>query len=373
MIAHVLGGAEIRDSKLECNVFTNSLEFATLELYKACNEVYRCFTSNEKQQLQVLHTQLDQCLKLQTTYSNLSTAKVSQQTEQTLVSEAKKLHALTESLKAGESFLIPGGWPGTKKDQTPIAGHAMLYKIEKKSNGKFSFTLYNSGLGLQDYHRKQDEKYACSMQHSNIDKNTLNQSFFKDLVQLRVAANWKNRSQLSKELPPSPKTLYKQILEPLSTHKVTISPDEVIRAPQQAQTCTWQCITLWEEHSLKRDTFELLSLCTKMHTAKRWKRQASDGEKITKEIAGKMLERLNQEKQNFPQATKRLYQYHGKKSARTTPEKDDGRLAQQAKKHIPRTSTLQAKKSEDQRINKRTGPVRSYKDLSTDEIRNLFY
>ena len=379
MIAHVLGGASIKGTDLECNSFANSLEFGAEELKKACSGVYRCFTNTERSPLKQMHAQLEHCLARQKRYSQLSATSPDKQTDRTLKQEADKLETLKNNLQPGESCLIPGGWSGCKKDGKTIPGHAMLYKLTKQYNGKFSFKLYNSGSGLNAYHTKHGDKYACSMTYHDVESQTLSPSFFKDLVQLRISPNWSSQV-LEKQLLPNPKTLYETILAPLTRFKINDSSKEIIRAGQQSQTCTWECLTLWEEDSLDTETFNLLSLCTKMYTCRRWQKQTSHGDKITKEIALQLLGHVNAEKKRLPSASKRLYHYHG--------NKNDQRLAAQAKQHITRPQpptekpkTVKAKTAKPNSVQSGIpSPEKQpdsrtphYKRLSQDELYKLLF
>lgn len=49
------------------------------------------------------------------------------------------------NLKTGGSFFFPGGWIGSK------GGHAIYYEVSKQENGKATFTIINTGAGIDNH------------------------------------------------------------------------------------------------------------------------------------------------------------------------------------------------------------------------------
>ncbi len=55
------------------------------------------------------------------------------------------IHMIT-TMKAGEQWMIPGGWLGKRS-----SGHAEIYQFIKQKDGRYSMRVYNAGAGIQ-YH-----------------------------------------------------------------------------------------------------------------------------------------------------------------------------------------------------------------------------
>lgn len=72
-----------------------------------------------------------------------------------------------KALPIGENYTISGGWKGRK---TP--GHSMLYKFGRTGEDTFTFTIYNSGAGLEYHPSKIKEggkiRYVLSLPFNNI-------------------------------------------------------------------------------------------------------------------------------------------------------------------------------------------------------------
>lgn len=53
-----------------------------------------------------------------------------------------------QTLKPGQSLLIPGGWT---QAVVGASGHAMLYRVTKTADDSFSFEIYNTGAGVEHH------------------------------------------------------------------------------------------------------------------------------------------------------------------------------------------------------------------------------
>ena len=84
----------------------------------------------------------------------------------------KEIVVQIKSLKDGESILLPGGF----------SGHGIVYEI-KKNGGTYSFRVFNSGGGLNQYHVGRGEKYS-NVLIQNIPASALLEDFFEKLYSL---------------------------------------------------------------------------------------------------------------------------------------------------------------------------------------------
>ena len=57
------------------------------------------------------------------------------------------------------------------------AGHAVVYIIERSQDNSFSFTVCNSGQGLE-YHPSRNDKKLCAMTFKGVPQDRLTSEFF---------------------------------------------------------------------------------------------------------------------------------------------------------------------------------------------------
>lgn len=257
MFAHVVGNGFINESGLEGNVFSDSLSYGVDELGRA-TEVYGLdLPSDEVKEIKAMREELQGATDRMLHFYELSALSPTDQKKKC----RKESHAILKqafSLKPGERMLIPGGW------KSSVQGHAMLYELEKTSDGRILFHLFNSGDGLQNHPSKQEDgetKYLC---HLTWDlgksippefKNALN-----DLVYLRVNGQVKPNK-------PGVDQLYHHILPSLNKYKNKTSPsssDPCWMSAQKSGICTWQSILTWQKSHMKPDTYRRLKLCAKV-------------------------------------------------------------------------------------------------------------
>jgi len=73
------------------------------------------------------------------------------ESEHALRKMATQLAVSLISLEPGKSVLLPGGWHGPRG----AIGHSMLYEIKREEDGTYSFTIFNSGEGLELVHPEE--------------------------------------------------------------------------------------------------------------------------------------------------------------------------------------------------------------------------
>ena len=88
---------------------------------------------------------------------------------------------LNECPKDNQRCLLTGGW----------VGHAVVYEIERQSNGKYTFRVYNTGEGMQLHDQVEDEYKIKSraLTLTDIPENILLRKSVLGMLQLLTKQN----------------------------------------------------------------------------------------------------------------------------------------------------------------------------------------
>lgn len=148
------------------------------------------------------------------------------------------------ALKPGEQLLLPGGWCGKQG----MAGHAMLYVVQKQDNGNYRLEVYNTGAGLETYHQTKivglKEKKVPVRIFVDLDPlNFLNpESWAAYLKLMHVPPEGNIR-------PYDAAIIYEQWLPSLgaTAEKISQKEEDQIEAitPQRVGTCTADVLFAW--------------------------------------------------------------------------------------------------------------------------------
>lgn len=136
-------------------------------------------------------------------------------------------------LRAGEDLLLPGITPD----------HATLFRIKKNEDGKFEFTIFNSGLGIE--HHKSiivdgKRKYFTSHTKTNIPANDI-----KDLLSEIVYTQLDPESDSTKgemKYYPAIVKFYGFVEYLIGGDMVTPTDPMRARTPQKGGSCTKESI-----------------------------------------------------------------------------------------------------------------------------------
>lgn len=165
----------------------------------------------------------------------------------------KQLEALAASitkdiqdLQAGHEFWIPGGWiDNTDK------GHAMVYRIKKQQNGKYSLTIFNSGSGIEYHHQvivpegmtpgKTQVKYQTFLTKLDIEPDTLcDHKLIQALLEMQTVPFWDRNTTCQAD------NIYHGVLKHLGG---TLEPRydplthlDLYESAQRGGSCTMQCL-----------------------------------------------------------------------------------------------------------------------------------
>lgn len=139
----------------------------------------------------------------------------------------KKIVQEFESLKPGDSFVLPLSWAGKK------AGHAMMFEVEKDAeNGKAIVRIYNLGPGIQ-YHAMGFGGFIPFREIVNIDPKRLTGGAFTGF-----------RETIAKTLPEIPNTEWDEyviydVMLPALGGQVSARKNsaELMRDPQYVGNC----------------------------------------------------------------------------------------------------------------------------------------
>ncbi len=127
-----------------------------------------------------------------------------------------------------------------------IPNHAMMYKVNKASDGTYTFSVLNTGLGIR-FHHSQGDRFQTHLQWSGLDKQQVTDPhFIRELLRFnqRVSTDaiGKIYGRLKQEFGhPDPAST-----NPADYHK-----------PQESGTCTQKVINTWL-HLLPEPTYNRL-------------------------------------------------------------------------------------------------------------------
>ncbi len=94
-------------------------------------------------------------------------------------------------MKPGDHLLLPGGYSQKAKEG---GGHAVQYLIHKVDDKNFTFTVINTGEGLEDFHAKEEDSHYYDYKLANISQDKLTPNFFFGLMQLLVVTETFSRN-----------------------------------------------------------------------------------------------------------------------------------------------------------------------------------
>lgn len=266
IFAHVVGNG-LLTSEHEGNIFSDSMAYAADELERVSEGQYGLGLGDEEtQEIEQMQRELTRCEermhKLYAIAGRSSGQKLS-------ACDQMSHHLLREAadLKPGERLLIPGGWSSS------VQGHAMLYELEKTSDGRILFHLFNSGDGLQYHPSRSQEgetKFLCHRTWDLGKASHAEESFnsvLNQLLQLRVGlAQNPSLSRVD--------DLYQTVLPKLSSlgakELSAPSSDPCWMSEQKSAICTWQCIMAWKKSHMKPQTYERAKLCAKVRAFKQF-------------------------------------------------------------------------------------------------------
>lgn len=166
-----------------------------------------------------------------------------------------KLH----HLPIGEEIIIPGGYTSESnvEDKYAIIGHAVLYSIRRQENGKYTFTLINTGegsgalSGLVSILRGLFSGKFCDYVIEDLDLDQLQSSFFIQLLEQQIS-----------EKDHSIEKLFKIIIDHLLDGDVKKIKEGREHGIQTNGTCTHESIFSWLESVLSPEIFHCFNLYT---------------------------------------------------------------------------------------------------------------
>jgi hypothetical protein len=261
IFAHVVGNGIVHN-ELEGNVFSDSMCYAIDELERLSEGHYGIdLPQEEKHDIEQMQSELVRCEERM--HKLYSIASYSEPEAKKSACDQMSHHLLKEAaaLAPGERLLLPGGWSSS------VQGHAMLYELEKTSDGRILFHLFNTGDGLQ-YHLQRtegnDTKFLCHRTWDLGKASNLNINFegvFSKILQERVGVK-------REESASNVDDLYQNILPLLSTQggreMAATSSDPCWMSEQKSAICTWQCIMTWKKSHMRPQTYKRAKLCAKI-------------------------------------------------------------------------------------------------------------
>lgn len=144
-----------------------------------------------------------------------------------------------KKMPEGERFLMSGGWKSLG------SGHAMFYIVEKEQNGKYAFTVVNTGDGIQNHQAQEIElktKYKPIFRLHDIDESLMaRKEFFAALHELEITLNPKDGIT---PLSHSADDIYNKIIPTLQGKRDLEFEDQVdFISDQKSGTCSWMSFT----------------------------------------------------------------------------------------------------------------------------------
>jgi Protein of unknown function (DUF3638) len=150
---------------------------------------------------------------------------------------ATNLMKKTKNLKKGNSMWLPGGWSGSP-------GHAVLYRVQKQSNGKYSFIIFNTGGGLK-YHDSiivdGETKYQTHLTIKDISpKKFLTPEIYQHLLEIQFESSTDVNAEFSE------RNIYIGVINYLDGTRVTPENPkdypELYMQPQRSGSCAMKSI-----------------------------------------------------------------------------------------------------------------------------------
>lgn len=198
-----------------------------------------------------------------------------------------------QELKVNQKILIQGGWSAIP------SGHAMLYMVEKTQDGKFAFTVINTGLGINNFHQSQDLglklKYKPIVRISEIEANIItNPELWASIGELHNSIK-----PNGKRFEHSANDIYGRILPSLQGKRDEVFENSVdFITAQRSGTCSWKCLMKLIKPD-KRENFRLRYESLKEYHSDLIKKSTPSDESI------QLLKRCSE---NFARAALKLHQ-----------------------------------------------------------------
>lgn len=207
----------------------------------------------DRRELAKVGNQLDSIEKISHGFSSLASqeAVLSKATEKMRVADlAYEVQQQIYGLKPGEELILPGGYNSSS------GGHALLYIIKRQEDGRFTFTIVNTGEGVGTYSGTfsflksllWDGKYSDYV-IENVDPSCLEPSFLIPLISLQIP---KQNHSMEK--------VFDTIITGLLDGDASQIKEGKRHTVQKNGTCTHSCICCWLESSLNPELFHLLDL-----------------------------------------------------------------------------------------------------------------
>lgn len=270
MFAHVVGNGLISGKNLEGNVFADSMQYASDDLLRVINNEYGLNPKQEElSQFKSMHKELVQARSMMLDIYRLGDVSDRSLKKEKTKQLCEKIIGEAKNLEPGQRMIIPGGWSAQGK------GHAMLYELEKTSDGRILFHLFNSGDGLR-YHETREQggetKHMCRLSWNLGQADNLSrfEDVFSDLLSLRAGTTTDNPA----------KELYERILPQFNAKGAgvikTQSDDPCWMSAQKSGICSWQSIMVWQKSKLGKETYRRVKLCSKVRAFRQFASQFPD-------------------------------------------------------------------------------------------------
>lgn len=295
MIAHLCDSKETSGTALDGLSPATSMGFFEEELTRLETEIYDIgLTDADKSQVSQIKSQLSSCKTISCEIDQIRALQGEKQNKE-LQELQVRLAGELSNLEPGQKKLIPGG----------ITSHAILYEIERitdhQGKPQFIFHLFNSGKGLEKHHEKSTNplEYLCHKKWI-IGADFFNEPL-KELLKLKLGKTATPES----ESIDSVDCLYEIVNKAAKPvpHDPAGTPKDPCWMPQQnAGTCTFGSINVWQAAHLKPEVHRRFTLCTKINAYKQFKQEnpeAITSDALIRSVASQILNSINQEQEKL--------------------------------------------------------------------------
>ncbi len=182
---------------------------------------------------------LQECLQRETRERptfNAGSANAHQIYHRQMKAYANKLAKQVKVLEVGKKLILSGGWASTS------SGHAMIYIIEKDDSNTCSFTILNTGAGLNYHHSQRvglKQNYRPVVRLNHIDVQLLTTpDFFEALLELQISSKPKGNSW-----EHDSKEIYERIVPALQGRRDSAFEENFsLITKQRSGTCAWKVL-----------------------------------------------------------------------------------------------------------------------------------
>jgi hypothetical protein len=170
-----------------------------------------------------------------------------------------------DGLAIGERILVPGGWSKYLNDE----GHAMMFEVRRDGDDEYSFTIYNSGAGIEHHERflrqgvEEHDRYQLFTKFTGAPRSAVcSESLWQVLVENRA---------LSTEFKGEAETIYHAVSGVMSQYpivKMAVMADDD-PTPMKAQiagTCFWKWVHPLLRNDLGFDAYKAFKFELKLQT-----------------------------------------------------------------------------------------------------------